>query len=263
MRPVVEAFFDLCQDFYHAASLYAGLEILSRRGVIEFRIGNSRHLPLDLRVGNFPSVILCVRTSGGERPLWLAVDLHDQSEVFALGALQICDCYFKRSLHWPDVASLPADLARKVKPFGLNYACRTHRTTAWLMRRTGFLLSARGLAGIRRMHQHLQLPYVIDFYQTPATVLESTVVFQTRVWEPDDTNGETDEINEGRVAIIRALKEAFGDRFKGGLVPTPLARTRYPHEVSRFSSRRKLYTAMSKRNLIGVYTRGLNHSHAF
>jgi hypothetical protein len=263
MRPIVESFFDLCQDFYHASSLYAGLETLSRRGLIEFRIGNSRRLPHDLRVGDSPSVILRVRFSGGDHPLWLVVDLYDQSDVFALGALQICDCYFKRSFYWPDVASLPADLACKVKPFGLNYACRTHHTTAWLLRRAGFLLSPRGLAGIRRLRHHLLLPYVSDFEQTPATVLESTVVFQTRVWEPDDTNGESDEINEGRVAVIRALREAFGSRFRGGLVPTPFAIARYPGEVSQYPSRRRSYIAMSKRNVIGVYTRGLNRSSAY
>jgi hypothetical protein len=94
--------------------------------------------------------------------------------------------------------------------------------------------------------------------------VEPAVVFQTRVWEPHETAaGECEEINAGRVALIQALRSAFGDRFRGGLVPTALARARYPAEISPHRARRSRYIAMSKRNLIGVYSRGLHQSTAF
>jgi hypothetical protein len=263
MRPAVDLFFDYDQNFYHASCVYAGLDILNRRGAIKLRLRQSRRLASELRDDSL-ILLLSVQTSRMQQSALIAIDLLDRSDVFARGVLSKCDIYYKRSFYVPDVTSLPADLSCKVKPFGLNYACRSSGSTARLMRTAALPLALRGPSGILRLRHHLLLPKVGDFEQEPTAAVEPTIVFQTRVWEPCDTApGECDEINEKRVAIIRALKQAFGNRFKGGLVPTPLAIARYPGEVSQYASRRSLYTAMSKRNLIGVYTRGLHHSTAF
>jgi hypothetical protein len=108
------------------------------------------------------------------------------------------------------------------------------------------------------------LPRIADFERAPTDALEPTIVFQSRVWEPDEAApGESEAINETRVGVIRALKATLGDRFRGGLVPTPLALARYPNEVTSLPCRRRLYTKMSKRNLIGIYTEGLFGSTAY
>ena len=69
--------------------------------------------------------------------------------------------------------------------------------------------------------------------------------------------------NEERAALISLLRKTFGPRFRGGLVPTPFARQRYPDVLLEEAYRRPDFIGMVKTNLIGVCTRGLHHSLAF
>jgi hypothetical protein len=263
MKPTVALVFDLEQDDYHASALYAGLDGLARRGVIRLRFRRCRG-EADRHLVEDPLAVCLEVMAEGQPGHLLAIDLHDQGDVFAPRALAACDVYLKRSFHRPDVERLPTELARKVLPFGLNYSCRSHGSTMRFLRVAGPRLGLGGLAGLRRLRNHFAPPLVEEFEQDPTTDLERAIILQTRVWEPHDAGpGEAEAINEGRVALIRALRAAFGDRFQGGLVRTPLALARYPQEISPHPSRRRLYTAMSKRYLIGVYTRGLHESTAF
>jgi len=193
----------------------------------------------------------------------VSIDLRDKSAVFSEEALKACDLYLKRSYHPPDVEQLPATLAEKVLPFGLNYYCRNEESTARILQTLGFRLALRGLGGFRILYHFLVLPTAAAFEQGPKSVVEPTVVFQTRVWEPHETTGKGDSsINEERVTLIRTLRDAFGDRFRGGLVPTKLALAQFPGEITRHPTRRSRYTRWSKNNLIGVYTRGVHQSTA-
>jgi hypothetical protein len=263
VQPAVDLVFDLDQDLYHASAVYAGLDALARRGVVRLRFRRPALRERDLTADPF-TVCLELRAPGSPKPPLVAIDLHDQSHVFATAVLERCDSYFKRSFHGPDLAALPGNLLCKIRPFGLNYACRTFGSTRRLFQRAALGLAFRGIVGIRRLRHHVALPKIGAFEQGPAAVVEPTIVFQTRVWEAHEAApGESEAINEERVALLRALKNAFGARFRGGLVPTPLALARYPRDVSIHPSRRTRYTAMSKRNLIGIYTRGLHDSTAF
>lgn len=263
MSPTVDLLFNAEQSFVNASAVYAGLDMLARRGAIRLRFRPPT--PDEAPLTADPLVVcLQIRARDGARPRLAAIDLHDQSHVFATSVLERCDGYSKRNLHRPDLRHLPDKLARKIVPFGLNHPCRTLGSMVRLVRAAGWRLAFRGGAGLRLLRHHYVLPTVEEFEQGPDVALEPTIVFQTRVWEEHETApGETEMINEGRVAVIRGLREAFGERFRGGLVPTPLALARYPKEVSPLSSKRRRYTAMSKRNLIGVYTVGLHASIAF
>lgn len=263
MKLAIDLLYDTRQDTYHASSLYAGFDELSQRGVIDFRFRRPRRAERDL-ITDPLAVCLLIRREDVQRQLLVAIDLHDQGDVFATEVLQRCDRYYKRTFCFEPVASLPFGMACKVRPFGLNYAVRTWGSTRRLLSTASPSLLFSGLAGVRRLRHHLLLPKIADFEQAPSALLEPTVVFQTRVWEAGDTAlGESEAINQTRVGLIRALREAFGQRFRGGLVPTTLAISKYPMEVSPYSSRRSLYTAMSKKNLIAIYTRGLHGSTAF
>jgi hypothetical protein len=66
-----------------------------------------------------------------------------------------------------------------------------------------------------------------------------------------------------RVAVIRALKRAFGYQFVGGLLPTALAQKNYPELLTDNAVSPKAYLCKSRTSLIGIYTRGLHHSLAF
>ena len=89
------------------------------------------------------------------------------------------------------------------------------------------------------------------------------ILFQTRVWEPEQTSENLEQVNDERAVLVRLLRKTFGPRFRGGLVPTPFARQRYPDVLLEEAYRRTDFIRMVKRNLIGVYTRGLHNSLAF
>lgn len=263
MKPRIDLIIGPEQDYYHSSAIYAGLDTLARRGVIALRFRRPKAHERDL-ADDAAIVGLSIRGPAGARPVLIAIDLRDQSHVFTSKALRDCDIYLKRSHYQPDITALPAEWASKVRPFGLNFACRTFGSTVRLLLAEALRFLRPRLERMKRLRDYLVLPRVAEFEQGPDDPIEPTVVFQTRVWLPEDADpGESEIINEGRVAVIRALRAAFGDRFRGGLVPTPLALERYPREVSPFPSRRRLYTAMSKKNLIGIYTIGLHHSVAF
>lgn len=260
--PIVELLFDLKQDFYNASCVWTGLDMLARAGVIRLRL---HRVDPSLSALTADPLTVCMRIHGrpSAEPVLVAVDLRDQSDQFAVEAMKRCDAYLKRSFSRTALSALPGHLALKVQPFGLNYPCRSWGSGARLFS-VGLRMLTRGATGIRSWKYHVTLPTVSAFEQDPSVLLEPTIVFQTRVWDPHDTApGECDTINEGRVSIIRALRKAFGQRFRGGLVPTELARARYPREITTYPTRRNRYTAMSKRSLIGVYTVGLHRSTAF
>ena len=259
---VVECICDAHLNLMHFSATWTGLSALAQRGRVSLRIrrpsAGERSLTAD-------PLTVCLRVLGprGRRRLF-AIDLRDQSDVFSTDLLERCDVYLKRSHFPPDVAALPDLLRAKVEPFGLNYACRTRASTRRLVRNHAAGLIRLGRAGLAQLYQFLVLPLVSEFEQAPDGPREPTILFQTRLWEPHDTAaGECESINGGRIALIRALKEEFGDRFRGGLVPNAFAMKWFPGDVSSHSTRRRQYAALVKRNLIGIYTRGLHQSTAF
>jgi hypothetical protein len=113
------------------------------------------------------------------------------------------------------------------------------------------------------LREFLFLPDYRIFEQGPDVRVEPLVLFQTRVWEPEESSEDLAKINEERVAMIRMMRKAFGQRFRGGIVPTPFAREHFPDVLLQESYRRTDYIKMVQRFLIGIYTKGLHHSLAF
>jgi hypothetical protein len=70
-------------------------------------------------------------------------------------------------------------------------------------------------------------------------------------------------LNDSRVALVRALRKAFPKHFRGGVIPTKLARERYPDALTAEPTRPAGYLAASRESLIGISTRGLHHSVPF
>jgi len=183
-----------------------------------------------------------------------ALDVYDRSDVFDTHALEASCRYWKRSFHRPDIERLPHSLRAKVVPFGPNFACRSTREwhsipprpeleAAWEDYRSGVPLES--------------------FEQMPSAALEPAIVFQTRVWSPDSTSDNVEEVNEWRVAVLRALRSAFPGRFYGGLVPNPHAERWYSDLISPHPNDPIPFAAFRKRYLIGVSTRGLHYSVPF
>jgi hypothetical protein len=185
-----------------------------------------------------------------------AVDLQDSSGAYDQSSLAACDIYFKRGYVRADV---PAAYREKVRPFGLNYSCRTLRS----------LVKVLSLYGRRRMAPRRWKDYVLSpppeaFEVPPAEAYEAKVLFQTRIWPLEERNAEhnPEEINGFRIEMLRELRRACGKRFVGGLIPTEEAGA-YPELITHMPSRRRDYAAWSRPPAIGVYTRGVLGSNAF
>ncbi len=261
-RLEVTLLMDDLQDDIHASSVYTGLTQLANEGLI--RLGFSRGESSAERKMVSDPLTVCLRvTSDRLHVKTIAIDLHDQNDVFGEAPLTHCTEYFKRSFHSQSLELLPSDLASKVRPLGLNFACRTAASSLWFMKALRSVLLRSPRMYLERLRNHLSLPTVGEYEQQPAAVVKPAIVFQTRVWEEHEAPGEADEVNERRVALIRALRAEFRDTFVGGLVRTKLAVERYAGDLTNWSTRRRSYIMMSKRHLIGIYSEGLWRSTAF
>ena len=238
--------------------MLTGLCALHDRGEIVLRYV-SPHGDQDWLVGD--PVVVCMDIERGIMRR-VALDLRDGLGI-SQPIIDRVDHYLKRAFHPPEVESLPA-YASKIRPFGLNYGCRSAASSYRLLRTIGWALPRQGRAGFARLRQYFSTPGPRAFEQAPDAAVEPRVAFQTRLWTSAEVPPEEVEpLNEGRVAMVRTLQRAFGARFVGGLMPTPLALSRYPDEVTPHSSRYATYLALKKRCLISIYTRGVEHSLAF
>ena len=264
-------------NLYQASNLLTGLCLLAEQGRIRLRFKSflegskdSTGDPLTIRLN------VQVATTGVSRTI--IVDLYDRSDRFTIAPLEECDWYFKRSYHTPDVNELPTALRQKVRPFGLNYACRSTSSTMYILAK---LAPNYGLRLLRSLSQgisqfqadihrlqvrgFLRSPKIQHFEKLPTATFEPSVLFQTRLWAADEVGpGENwEEVNESRISIIRALRRAFHNRFVGGVQPTAFAMKYFRDLVTNQPDGRGQYIMWSKRHLIGIYTRGLHHSYAF
>jgi hypothetical protein len=112
--------------------------------------------------------------------------------------------------------------------------------------------------------QVVMIPRYGLFELEPSVPLRPEIVFQTRVWTEADCSTEPVEpLNESRVALVRALRQSFPKHFRGGVIPTKLARERYPDALTAEPTRPAGYLTASRESLIGISTRGLHHSTPF
>jgi hypothetical protein len=260
----VEAEIHLHPSFTHLGFVLTGLESLARSGRIALLA--ERAPP-----GCHPLVLRCRLDDGHGQPLRVVFDMLDRSTEWDGPGLDAADVYFKRSYHLPDVEWLGPDRARRVEPFGMNFLVRSGSSTRWVLRHAvlpelvGTLRGARTRLADRLVEYRnfFGSPGLDVFEVSPDAPAQPRVAFQTRVWTRGELGLESEELNEDRVAMVRALRREFGPRFTGGLVPTPMARARWPQEVSDAPTRRREHLRWVQTALVAVYTRGLHHSTAF
>jgi hypothetical protein len=264
MTDRVVAYLDLDQELYHTSYVYTGLALLARSGGIKLELRTPE--PSDWRKAEPGDVCVHLEVcSPGMAPLLVSIDLWDRSDRFSAPALEHADMYYKRSFFQPDLERIRHSARARVRPFGINYSCRTASTILPLLRggiRQKSLQRGREL--IRAVYDYWRLRRPGEFTWSPEQPKSSLVLLQTRVWEPHEVIGDQAEIiNDQRAGLVRALKSAFGPRFAGGLVPNALARRQYPDLLTASRSDPKSYTRLTRTALIGIYTRGLHHSTAW
>ena len=259
MSTRVDVFVGTKHDLVHTSLVLTGLCELASRGAIALRYrvpaGEDAWLTGDAMV-----IVLDVHVATTTR---VAIDLRD-GEGISAPIIDRVRWYFKRSFHQSELDALAASRRAIVLPFGLNFPCRSLRSTARLLAAIGGPIALTGRSGWHRLRSYLATPPPSAFEQRPEVAVEPLVHFQPRLWMPVDAPaGEAEAVNADRVQMVRALKREFGKRFVGGLVATAHAREHYPDDLTPHSSIYIDYLRLKRRCLIGVYTRGLEHSLAF
>jgi hypothetical protein len=234
-----------CRLLYQSASphiqqLYTGFRLLHRSGFLRLsqemrrtpisyrndaaHLKGAGHAHLDARLGK----------------LRLHFDTHDASEL-ALGELEDCDFYFKRS-YLPEIAqSLPPNQRNKVFPLGLNYRVLPGVADTFAVRRA---LSMTGLssATLSACKQALDTnnrfgfqPRLPQMEAPPALRADPNVLFFVAAYDPYDDPTRSQEkiddrivINETRARCLRLLKDALGPRFTGGFSHSRFTTEHFP-----------------------------------
>ncbi len=242
--PTIECWIGPNADLFHLSQTLAGLYAQPRTRV-------------QLRCADWITSPVCAAL--GVEGLKIAIELSDHADFWQEPLLAWCDVYAKRSLS----GSVPPEHESKVIPFGLNWACRSRWSA---LRALAVASSARppvSQARIKEFYRYLVTPHWKQFEYPPDQPTDDAILFQTRVWEPGEAPGD-EAINDQRIALLHALRRAFGPRLVGGVVPTPFARKICPPEfITSQPSRQPQYIRWAKRPLIGIYTRGLFGSAAF
>jgi len=255
-------------DLYHAASVFTGLADLAAGGVIQFQLTQSAHSSNHLASDEI-TLVLDIEDRMTGKSCIACIDLRDRSDCFSTELLRRCTIYFKRGYFTPDVQQLPHDLGDKIQPFGLNFCCRSSSGTKALLRTFAKQFVRNFPTSLHPRNRHnlrhwLTRPLLPELELPPDQPSNPTIFFQTRLWEQTETEPDrAAEVNAMRVAVVRALKKAFGHQFVGGLQPTALAQKRYPELLTDGATTPKAYLLKSRTSLIGIYTRGLHHSLAF
>ena len=184
--------------------------------------------------------------------LKIAIELSDHSNLWEIPLLEWCDVYAKRNIDARHVTPLQ----HKIIPFGLMMASHSRRSMAAALAAIAGTLPRAPKTRLKAVYRYLATPHWKLFEHTPDQPVDNTILFQTRVWEPQESPGD-EGINEQRVSLLRALKREFGSRVVGGIVPTPLAHKTYPDLITNMPCRQPQYIRWAKRPLIGIYFRGL------
>ncbi len=183
----------------------------------------------------------------------LAINLSDYADLWDTDMLDWCDVYAKRSLS----PTHPGPAPHKVIPYGLHLACRSGRSTAKI-------LVALGSYALRPLplYQYLVAPHWKDYEYRPDEPVEMKILAQTRLWEPHHCSGD-EGINFERIGLLRALRCEFGQRFVGGMVPTPVAQKLCPELITALPCRQPQYIRWAKKPALAIYFRGLFDSIGF
>jgi len=251
--------------FFVGAGVLGGLSELARSGTVSLRMISGGLF--DPQPGHH-LITLDVAPSGSRSARRVVVDVADRADYFCDGALAAADRYFKRSFDKTHVAALPDEFRARVRPYGLDLPSlgsrgkvrHLHAAVLELLRQLRAGDSARA-AGTRFWANALSitaLPGRKAFIASPTA--GSSIILQTRIWSPDTTDDLG--VNQQRIDLVGSLREAFGERFVGGIVAADeFARATCPPDLLLYESiRRSAYLARVRGAGIGVYVRGLHGS---
>jgi hypothetical protein len=213
----------------HLQQLFTGFQMLARAGLIrlsqERRLGTCRYESDAPHLRDAGHAHLDVLLDGRVR---VHFDTHDAKEI-AVGELDDCDFYFKRSYLRSEVAALAPSRRGKLLPLGLNYRVLPGTPDFFAVRR-GLALNGLSRASLSALKQGLDSsnrfgfqPRVPLMEAPPDPAASPNVLFLVAAYDPYDDPQRSQEkiedrifINETRARCIKLLKDALGTRFLGG-----------------------------------------------
>lgn len=228
--------FTIPSKIYHISQIATGFHILKKQGLpveIIDKTGDRENPFYDLPVA-------CAEYMGKK----IIYDLWDgyQNPVDMKKCLDWCDVYFKRSFSAEKNAALFPEDQHKMFPLGFNYHV-TYPTSPVNEPKLKSLL--KPLMG--KAPEPYFVPRVFEGKPRNTEPKDVKILFQAQLWDhrdPDLSPEMAEEcayINRTRIAIVRALKETYGEQFFGGLRDSALAREMAPELIQseKYTERRK------------------------
>jgi hypothetical protein len=180
------------------------------------------------------------------------VDCADAAGAWSVQRTTLADSTWKRS--WRrGLPGRPLGLVAGLRS-GSEPIVRYTASAAWISVRRRRVDLAKRTASIIR--QRPFPPTMAQFERR--TPKQPYVLYQVRAWGPGDTGDDT--VNDGRAAVVAALREHFGPRFKGGFTRSEFARRRYPKLLTEQPQSSGDYAALVRAAAVGVSTVGLHGS---
>ena len=239
-RPSVECTISYNAELYHIAKTVTGLCRLESQDRINLTLRHSSALGQTAIILEWDGM-----TAG--------IDLSDHSDRM-LPELSHCDLYFKRCVRAEDLK-----MSDRIRPFGLNYGCRSTRATLRL-------LSLYGPIDVIRRSNTWKILFLVPLYseyeRKPTQAASPTILFQARLWDPVDCPGD-EQVNDERVGLLLALRSEFKERLVGGLALTPYAKQHYPELLTKHPTWPSRYARWAREHLISIGFRGLFGSLGF
>lgn len=267
----------------YVSLIYAGLYELQAGGKVSIEFAKASTTTLSIAKQSHAVLSLTVEDTELGTAKRIGFDFIDGGAIASPDLLANVDVYYKRSFQKSEISQLSQELARRVKPFGLHYACVSPRERVadrWRSRQVYNRWLSQGRAGPAnvasiktafrstaslvlskhtRSRSRLPLtPTAPELEGLPHSAAEPEIYYRTRVYRPKTRSQHRGVAeNEQRVAVIRALKKAFGKRFVGGLRDSGFARSRYPDCLFSADINWRQHIQLVHQNLIGVTTAGL------
>lgn len=262
-------------DVEHLQQIYAGYNLLHRRGYLELTqtIPNEILLNKDEsdRLVNYKffntKVILNEKTR-------LCYDTHDWNWIDE-EILRGSDFYFKRSYDENYISSLAE--GNKVFPLGLNYPVSSSERDFFKLHRARFY---RGKTKLKSIIKSLKIAEAIgktgeteqinNLEAYPDFDSEPKIIFMAKAWDTNCIESKTQKesievINETRANCVRVLRQEFGGSFFGGLAYDDYSAKHFKDcllpEIG-LSNKRK-YLEILKEFPLCVATTGLNNSNGW
>jgi len=261
----------LCELEYHKCrhlnQIYAGFERLNRQNIIDLKVKKvemveGEDMLCRVLVNNAHKVIY----DGLDGLNWIKKEDSELNRKQFASLTSEVDFYFKRS-YTSSLENLVAPSCTYL-PLGFNYNVtpdrKLIRDKLWYT--LGRFLKPKNLYRDIRNYkvEHLSAS---DYEYKPTLNQTDKILFLCRLWEYEIYNtapifqSQIEAINQSRITSIRACKEAFGDRFIGGVYDNPTSQKYAPDLiVSRESTHKLNFLNSIKSSNICIGTTGLHNS---